>query len=78
MERAIAPDRKATVGTWDYVLENKDFPAYFIKGWIGSSAPAEEMRRGSGQVAKEPGIVRVTAPVSLPPVKLSPVLRRLI
>ena len=51
----FAPDRKATVGTWDYLLENKDFPTYFIKGWIGSSAPAEEMRRGSGQVERIDG-----------------------
>ena len=46
----FAPNRKATVGTWDYVLENKDFPTYFIKDWIGSPAPAEDLRPGSGQV----------------------------
>ena len=27
----FAPNRKSTVGTWDYVRENKDFPAYLSK-----------------------------------------------
>jgi two-component system CheB/CheR fusion protein len=51
----FAPNRKATVGTWDYVLENKDFPTYFIKDWIGSPAPTEDLRPGSGQVEKIDG-----------------------
>jgi glycine/D-amino acid oxidase-like deaminating enzyme/nitrite reductase/ring-hydroxylating ferredoxin subunit len=51
----FSPNRKATVGTWDYVLENKDFPAYFIKDWIGSPVPAEDVRPGSGQITKIDG-----------------------
>ena len=51
----FAPNRKSIAGTWDYVLENKDFPAYFIKDWISSAVPAEGPRRCEGQLTKIDG-----------------------
>jgi nitrite reductase/ring-hydroxylating ferredoxin subunit len=51
----FAPNRKAIVGTWDYVLENKDFPTYFIKNWISSPASDGGINRCEGRVAKIDG-----------------------
>ena len=51
----FAPNRKTIVGTWDYVLENKDFPPYFIKDWISSPASDEGINRCEGQVTKIDG-----------------------
>ena len=51
----FAPNRKSIAGTWDYVLENKDFPAYFIKDWISSAVPPAGLRRCEGQVTKIDG-----------------------
>jgi glycine/D-amino acid oxidase-like deaminating enzyme/nitrite reductase/ring-hydroxylating ferredoxin subunit len=51
----FAPNRKPISGTWDYVLENKDFPTYFIKDWIRSPLPEEGLKRCEGQVANIDG-----------------------
>jgi glycine/D-amino acid oxidase-like deaminating enzyme/nitrite reductase/ring-hydroxylating ferredoxin subunit len=48
----FAPNRKATVGAWEYVWENKDYPAYLLKGLVGPPGTLEELRRNSGQVVK--------------------------
>ena len=51
----FAPNRKSTVGTWDYVRENKDFPAYFVKGLLSPAAAPGTPARGSGEVLKLDG-----------------------
>ena len=51
----FAPNRKSIAGTWEYVLENKDFPAYFLKDWVSSGVPTEDLRRCEGQVTKIEG-----------------------
>ncbi len=48
----FAPHRKATVGVLEYVRENKDYPAYLLKGWLTPTATVDELRRGSGDVLK--------------------------
>lgn len=51
----FAPNRKSTVGTWDYVRENKDFPAYFVKGLLSPAAAPGAPAPGSGEVLKLDG-----------------------
>ncbi len=51
----FAPNRKSIAGTWEYVLENKDFPAYFIKDGVSYGVPTEDLRRCEGQVTKIEG-----------------------
>jgi glycine/D-amino acid oxidase-like deaminating enzyme/nitrite reductase/ring-hydroxylating ferredoxin subunit len=46
----FAPKRKSISGTWDYLLENKDFPAYFIKDWLRSRDQPAKLKRCSGDV----------------------------
>ena len=46
----FSPNRKSVRGTWDYVLENKDFLAYFVKDWLQPSSPLEKIKRYSGDV----------------------------
>jgi glycine/D-amino acid oxidase-like deaminating enzyme/nitrite reductase/ring-hydroxylating ferredoxin subunit len=46
----FAPNRKATTGAWDYVRENKDFPAYFLKGMMTPAAAPDDLRRNSGEL----------------------------
>jgi glycine/D-amino acid oxidase-like deaminating enzyme/nitrite reductase/ring-hydroxylating ferredoxin subunit len=46
----FAPNRKSVTGTWDYMLENKDFVAYFIKDRLRTTVPVEKLERCSGDV----------------------------
>ena len=48
------PSRKTLSSAWEYVRENADFPAYFIKEHL-SSAPSEKPARGTGEVVKVEG-----------------------
>jgi glycine/D-amino acid oxidase-like deaminating enzyme/nitrite reductase/ring-hydroxylating ferredoxin subunit len=50
LSELFAPDRKAIAGTWDYVRENKDFLAYFVKDRLRPSVPLESLGRCSGEV----------------------------
>jgi glycine/D-amino acid oxidase-like deaminating enzyme/nitrite reductase/ring-hydroxylating ferredoxin subunit len=50
LSELFAPDRKAIAGTWDYVRENKDFLAYFIKDRLRPAVPLESLRRCTGEV----------------------------
>ena len=51
----FSPDRKATVGAWEYVRENKDYPAYFLRGLIRPPATMDDVQRGSGAVVQLDG-----------------------
>ncbi|HEY5742928.1 MAG TPA: FAD-dependent oxidoreductase [Terrimicrobiaceae bacterium] len=51
----FSPNRKSVSGTWDYVRENKDFLAYFVKDWLEPSSPLEEIKRNNGGVFKIAG-----------------------
>ncbi len=51
----FAPDRKATVGAWEYVRENKDYPAYFLRGLIRPPATLEDVQAGSGNIVQLEG-----------------------
>ncbi|HEU4679655.1 MAG TPA: FAD-dependent oxidoreductase [Terrimicrobiaceae bacterium] len=51
----FAPQRKATIGTWDYLRENKDYPAYLLKGLASRPATVDEPRRGFGEVIELKG-----------------------
>jgi glycine/D-amino acid oxidase-like deaminating enzyme/nitrite reductase/ring-hydroxylating ferredoxin subunit len=51
----FAPDRKATVGAWEYVRENKDYPAYFLRGLMRPPAAMEDVQRGSGGIVQLDG-----------------------
>ncbi|HEY5707578.1 MAG TPA: FAD-dependent oxidoreductase [Terrimicrobiaceae bacterium] len=44
----FAPNRKSLKGTWDYLLENKDFLAYFVKDRLRTTDSAERLGRCSG------------------------------
>jgi glycine/D-amino acid oxidase-like deaminating enzyme/nitrite reductase/ring-hydroxylating ferredoxin subunit len=46
----FAPNRKSILGTWDYILENKDFLTYFIKDRLRPAGPLEKLKRCSGDV----------------------------
>ena len=46
----FAPNRKSISGTWDYVLENKDFLTYFIKDRLRPGDQLEKLKRCSGDV----------------------------
>ena len=46
----FAPNRKSISGTWDYILENKDFLTYFIKDRLRPAGPLEKLKRCSGDV----------------------------
>jgi glycine/D-amino acid oxidase-like deaminating enzyme/nitrite reductase/ring-hydroxylating ferredoxin subunit len=48
----FSPDRKATVGAWEYVRENKDYPAYFLRGLIRPPASMDDVQPGSGAVVQ--------------------------
>ena len=39
----FSPNRKSVSGTGDYVRENKDFLAYFVKDWLEPSSPLEKL-----------------------------------
>jgi glycine/D-amino acid oxidase-like deaminating enzyme/nitrite reductase/ring-hydroxylating ferredoxin subunit len=46
----FAPNRKSISGTWDYMLENKDFLTYFIKDRLRPGDQLEKLKRCSGDV----------------------------
>lgn len=48
------PSRKAFSSAWEYVRENADFPAYFLKEHL-SPASADKPTRGSGEIVKMDG-----------------------
>jgi glycine/D-amino acid oxidase-like deaminating enzyme/nitrite reductase/ring-hydroxylating ferredoxin subunit len=51
----FAPSRKALEGAWDYVRENKDYLAYFIKDRLRPAGSAEALSRRTGDVLKVDG-----------------------
>ncbi len=51
----FSPSRKRLAGTWEYLRENKDFPAYFIKEHLSPASSGEEQRRCSGELVKVDG-----------------------
>jgi glycine/D-amino acid oxidase-like deaminating enzyme/nitrite reductase/ring-hydroxylating ferredoxin subunit len=48
----FAPTRKTIEGTWDYVRENKDYLAYFIKDRLRPGSNREELKHGTGELLK--------------------------
>ena len=40
---------------WDYVRENKDFLAYFVKDWLEPPSPLEKLKRNTGGIFKVEG-----------------------
>ena len=51
----FAPSRKSVKATLEYVRENKDFVANFVKDWLESAAPLEKLKRNTGGVFKVDG-----------------------
>jgi glycine/D-amino acid oxidase-like deaminating enzyme/nitrite reductase/ring-hydroxylating ferredoxin subunit len=51
----FAPDRKATVGALEYLRENKDYPAYFLRGLVHPPATLDDVQAGSGAVVQLDG-----------------------
>jgi glycine/D-amino acid oxidase-like deaminating enzyme/nitrite reductase/ring-hydroxylating ferredoxin subunit len=51
----FAPTRKSVKATLEYVRENKDFVANFVKDWLEPAAPLERLKRNSGGVFKVDG-----------------------
>ncbi|MGI9088050.1 MAG: FAD-dependent oxidoreductase [Chthoniobacterales bacterium] len=51
----FSPDRKKIRGgTWDYLRENKDYPYYLLKDWLGSAEgkSVRAVARGEGKILK--------------------------
>lgn len=48
------PNRKAFSGVWDYLIENKDFPLYFLRQHL-TPAASEEPHRCQGELVKVEG-----------------------
>jgi len=46
----FSPHRIALKGTWEYLRENKDFPAYLVKSHLKPAASLDELHRCSGAV----------------------------
>lgn len=51
----FAPNRKRLAGTWEYLKENKDFPAYFIKEHLAPAGSSEGQARCTGELVKVNG-----------------------
>jgi Rieske Fe-S protein len=51
----FAPNRKSVTGSWDYLRENKDFVAYFVKDRLGSAPALGKLDRNTGGVFKVHG-----------------------
>lgn len=51
----FSPDRKAFAGVWEYLKENKDYPAYFIKEHLSPPASPNEIRQCQGAIVKIDG-----------------------
>jgi len=51
----FAPTRKSLSATWEYLRENIDFPAYFLKDHIHLPASKDRLRRCSGELRKVDG-----------------------
>ena len=55
-EKVFSPDRKAYAGTWEYLMENKDFPTLFIKDRLAKTESVEDLRKvNCGAVVKMEG-----------------------
>ncbi|HEY5741832.1 MAG TPA: FAD-dependent oxidoreductase, partial [Terrimicrobiaceae bacterium] len=51
----FAPSRKSVTGIWEYVRENKDFLAYFVKDRFAPTVPLQEVKRCTGEISKIEG-----------------------
>ena len=41
-----------TGGTWDYLKENKDYPYYLLRDWLGAAegTSLKQLRKGQGKI----------------------------
>lgn len=51
----FSPNRKALAGTWEYLRENMDYPAYLVKNHIRPPASLKDLHRCSGAVVRIEG-----------------------
>ncbi len=51
----FSPERKSLEGTWDYLRENKDYLAYFLKDRLRPAARLENLPWNSGDILKVEG-----------------------
>jgi glycine/D-amino acid oxidase-like deaminating enzyme/nitrite reductase/ring-hydroxylating ferredoxin subunit len=56
-EDLFAVDRKKLSATWDYLMENKDYPYYLAKGYLsrGEKSPIEKLQPGEGGLLQRDG-----------------------
>lgn len=52
----FAPERKKLSAAWDYIMENKDYPYYLVKGMLSRSPESlSEVAKGEGTVIRHEG-----------------------